>query len=63
MTGPIAACRHATPSGLKVADDTDRSLLDATLDQLRLEGAIFFRGELTEGFAFESTPLALAPAR
>jgi len=35
-------------------------LLDATLDQLRLEGALFFRSELTEAFAFESTPLALA---
>jgi len=37
-------------------------VLDATLDQLRLEGAIFFRSELTEAFAFESTPLALADA-
>jgi hypothetical protein len=35
-------------------------LLQSALDQLRLEGAIFFRSELTEGFAFESTPLALA---
>ena len=38
------------------------SLLDSTLEQLRLEGAIFFRSELTEAFAFESTPLALADA-
>ena len=37
-------------------------LLQAALEQLRLEGAIFFRSELTEGFAFESTPLALADA-
>src|SRR5947209_18250158 len=37
-------------------------LLDAALEQLRLEGAIFFRSALTEGFAFESTPLALADA-
>lgn len=37
-------------------------LLDAALDQLRLSGAIFFRSELTEPFAFESTPLALAGA-
>ena len=36
------------------------ALLRSTLDQLRLEGAIFFRSEFTEGFAFESTPLALA---
>lgn len=35
-------------------------LLDAALEQLRLEGAIFFRSELTEPFAFESTPSALA---
>lgn len=37
-------------------------LLQAALEQLRLRGAIFFRSELTEGFAFESTPLALADA-
>jgi hypothetical protein len=36
--------------------------LDSALHQLRLEGAIFFRSELTEAFAFESTPLALADA-
>src|SRR5437763_10912033 len=35
-------------------------LLNSALDRLRLEGAIFFRSELTEPFAFESTPLALA---
>jgi AraC-like DNA-binding protein len=34
----------------------------STLDHLRLEGALFFRGELTEPFEFESTPLALADA-
>ncbi len=38
------------------------TLLQAALEQLRLEGAIFFRSELTEGFAFESTPLAIAGA-
>jgi AraC-like DNA-binding protein len=37
-------------------------LLQTALEQLRLEGAIFFRSELTEGFAFESTPQALADA-
>jgi AraC-like DNA-binding protein len=37
-----------------------RDLLRATLEQLRLEGAIFFRSEFTDGFAFESQPLALA---
>jgi AraC-like DNA-binding protein len=34
-------------------------LLDSALEQLRLDGAIFFRSELTEPFAFESRPLAL----
>lgn len=34
----------------------------STLDHLRLDGALFFRGELTEPFEFESTPLALADA-
>ena len=37
-------------------------LLQSALEQLRLEGAIFFRSELTEGFAFESTPQPLADA-
>jgi AraC-like DNA-binding protein len=37
-------------------------LLHDALGQLRLQGAIFFRSELSEGFAFESTPLALADA-
>ncbi len=31
-------------------------LLDDALDQLRLEGSIFFRAEWTDGFAFASTP-------
>jgi hypothetical protein len=35
-------------------------VLRSTLEQLRLEGAIFFRSEFTDGFAFESAPLALA---
>jgi AraC-like DNA-binding protein len=35
-------------------------VLRATLEQLRLEGALFFRSELTDGFAFESAPLELA---
>src|SRR4249920_3427989 len=46
---PTPPARAATPD-----------LLHAALEQLRLEGAIFFRSELTEGFAFESTPQALA---
>jgi len=36
--------------------------LESTLEQLRLEGAIFFRAEFTDGFAFESAPLAFAAA-
>ena len=41
------------------ADETP-ALLDAALEQLRLDGAIFFRAEWTEAFAFESTPLEFA---
>lgn len=37
-------------------------LLRSAFEHLRLEGALFFRSELTEPFAFESTPLALADA-
>src|SRR5215211_1505848 len=36
--------------------------LQSALDYLHLEGALFFRSELTEPFEFESTPLALADA-
>jgi AraC-like DNA-binding protein len=36
--------------------------LDSALDGLRLEGALFFRGELTDPFEFESSPLTLADA-
>ena len=42
------------------ADLAATPLLRGALEQLRLEGAIFFRSELTEPFAFESTPSALA---
>src|ERR1700730_18390767 len=41
---------------------TAPEVLQSALEQLRLEGAIFFRSQLTEGFAFESTPAALADA-
>jgi hypothetical protein len=34
----------------------------SALEQLRLDGALFFRSELTEPFEFESSPLALADA-
>jgi AraC-like DNA-binding protein len=36
--------------------------LRSALERLRLNGALFFRSELTQPFAFESTPLALADA-
>jgi AraC-like DNA-binding protein len=49
-----------TPAPPPIAATPD--LLQSALEQLRLEGAIFFRSELTEGFAFESTPQALAGA-
>jgi AraC-like DNA-binding protein len=51
-----------TESPPMLAATPDFSVLHAALGQLRLEGAIFFRSELTESFAFESTPLALADA-
>ena len=44
---------HENPGG-------SNSLLRSALEQLRLEGAIFFRSELTDAFEFGSTPLALA---
>jgi Cupin len=50
-------------TGAGAVSETDSPpLLEAALEQVRLEGAIFFRSELTEGFAFESTPSALADA-
>jgi AraC-like DNA-binding protein len=42
--------------------DGTPALLASALEQLRLEGAIFFRSELSDPFAFESTPLAMADA-
>jgi AraC-like DNA-binding protein len=41
---------------------TPNLVLDAALDALRLEGALFFRSDLTEPFAFESNPCELADA-
>ncbi len=37
-------------------DGESPALLHSALEQLRLEGAIFFRSEFTDGFEFESTP-------
>jgi AraC-like DNA-binding protein len=36
------------------------ALLQSALEQLRLQGAIFFRSELSEAFAFESEPNTIA---
>jgi AraC-like DNA-binding protein len=41
---------------------TAAGVVRATLEQLRLEGAIFFRSEFTDAFEFESAPLELADA-
>ncbi len=51
-----------TQAGTTDAETPPVELLQAALERLRLDGAIFFRSELSEGFAFESTPLALAGA-
>jgi AraC-like DNA-binding protein len=45
-----------TPEGLTGTPDLGRT----ALEQLRLEGAIFFRSELTEPFAIDSTPNRVA---
>lgn len=45
-----------------VTDSVPAVVLSSTLEQLRLEGAIFFRAEFTDEFAFESAPLAFAAA-
>ncbi len=50
--------RHHT--GGSNGGESPPQLLQVALEQLRLEGALFFRSELTEPFTFESTPLALA---
>jgi AraC-like DNA-binding protein len=41
-------------------DEARPALLHAALDQLRLDGAIFFRSELSDAFAFVSDPLEFA---
>jgi AraC-like DNA-binding protein len=42
--------------------DVPADVVSSTLEQLRLQGAIFFRAEFTDEFAFESAPLAFAAA-
>ncbi|MDD7939067.1 AraC family transcriptional regulator [Actinomycetospora lutea] len=46
-----------TPGNVPTGD-----ALSSALDHLRLDGALFFRSELTDPFEFESSPLALADA-
>jgi hypothetical protein len=46
--------------GIRTSGESPPDPLRSTLEQLRLEGAIFFRSELSHGFAFESAPLTLA---
>jgi len=48
--------------GAMTDSTTAAAVVRSTLQQLRLEGAIFFRSEFTDGFAFESAPLELAAA-
>jgi AraC-like DNA-binding protein len=47
-------------------DESQRTLsaqlMRSTLEQMRLEGALFFKGEFSDSFAFESAPLAFADA-
>src|SRR5689334_3503610 len=38
------------------APESTPPLLQSALEQLRLQGAIFFRSEMTDAFQFESTP-------
>ncbi len=58
----------ATPKLRRVNEMVDATepgpavVLASTLEQVRLEGAIFFRAEFTDEFAFESAPLAFAAA-
>lgn len=49
-------------TGVDESRENQTQLLATALEQLRVEGAIFFRSELTEPFAFESSPLAMADA-
>src|SRR5689334_12242358 len=58
--GTASPCRDTRVAAMNPTDAP--ALLQSALEQLRLEGAIFFRSELTEGFAFESTPQLLADA-
>ncbi len=48
--------------GVTGSEGAPTALLQWALEQLRLDGAIFFRSEFTEGFAFESAPNEVAPA-
>jgi AraC-like DNA-binding protein len=51
-----------TTVGTEMAEAESSSLLRSTLERLHLDGAIFFRTELSEPFAFVSRPAELADA-
>jgi AraC-like DNA-binding protein len=50
----------STIEGHEANSSDSPALLESALEQIRLDGAIFFRSQLTEPFAFESTPNAVA---
>lgn len=52
--------QHLTETPESASGQPRSDVLRSALQQLRLEGALFFRSELTDGFAFESAPLELA---
>jgi AraC-like DNA-binding protein len=63
MTRTPTARAEAPDIALDVADGAPHApVLRSALEHLRLQGALFFRSELTEPFQFESSPLALADA-
>jgi AraC-like DNA-binding protein len=51
-----------TPASIAETPEPSDRVLQSALDALRVEGALFFRSELTDAFAFESEPAALADA-
>jgi AraC-like DNA-binding protein len=52
----------STPADAGSTGGEQSALLQSALEQLHLKGAIFFRSEFTDAFAFESTPAAVADA-
>jgi AraC-like DNA-binding protein len=60
MTGSVSFERWAFGMTGKPQNLTETPHLSQALEQLRLEGAIFFRAEFTENWSFESAPPAAA---